>query len=213
MGLTGGLGVDVAIEAVGAVPTFLLCQEIVAAGGTIANIGVHGKSVELHLEKLWSRNIRITTRLVDTAAIPMLLKAVESKRLKPELLITHRFGFDEMPKAYETFANAAREKAVKVAISTEKPFNAPKATALDAAMAGKLDGKESQVGESAALYRHGSKSGDEDSTGGDDADNRDLPNLRNDKGDAAARKRDTEERFSVEQKREDDKKREENSRR
>ena len=117
MELTGGRGVDVAIEAVGAVPTFLLCQEIVAAGGTIANIGVHGKSVELHLEKLWARNIRITTRLVDTAAIPMLLKAVEAKRLKPELLITHRFGFDETPKAYETFANAAREKAVKVAIS------------------------------------------------------------------------------------------------
>jgi alcohol dehydrogenase len=117
MELTGGRGVDVAIEAVGAVPTFLLCQEIVAAGGAIANIGVHGKSVELHLEKLWARNIRITTRLVDTAAIPMLLKAVESKRLKPELLITHRFGFDEMPKAYETVAAAAREKAVKVAVS------------------------------------------------------------------------------------------------
>jgi alcohol dehydrogenase len=117
MELTGGLGVDVAIEAVGAQATFLLCQEIVAPGGTIANIGVHGKSVELHLEKLWSRNIRITTRLVDTAVIPQLLKAVESKRLKPELLITHRFGFDEMLKAYETFGNAAREKALKVAIS------------------------------------------------------------------------------------------------
>jgi alcohol dehydrogenase len=117
MELTGGLGVDAALEAVGAVPTFLLCQEIVAAGGTIANIGVHGKSVELHLEKLWSRNISITTRLVDTAAIPMLLKAVVSKRLKPELLITHRFAFDEMLKAYETFGNAAREKAIKVAIT------------------------------------------------------------------------------------------------
>jgi alcohol dehydrogenase len=117
MELTGGLGVDVAIEAVGVQATFLLCQDIVAPGGTIANIGVHGKSVELHLEKLWSRNIRITTRLVDTAVIPLLLKAVESKRLKPELLITHRFAFDDMLKAYETFGNAAREKALKVAIS------------------------------------------------------------------------------------------------
>jgi alcohol dehydrogenase len=116
--LTDGRGVDVAIEAVGASATFLLCQDIVAPGGTIANIGVHGKSVELHLEKLWSRNIRITTRLVDTATTPQLLKAVESKRLKPELLVTHRFGFDEMLKAYETFGDAAREKALKVVVST-----------------------------------------------------------------------------------------------
>jgi alcohol dehydrogenase len=117
MGLTGGVGVDVAIEAVGAVGSFLLCQDIVAPGGTIANIGVHGKSVELHLEKLWSRNISITMKLVDTSATPLLLKAVESKRLKPESLITHRFGFDDMLKAYDTFTNAAREKALKVVIS------------------------------------------------------------------------------------------------
>jgi alcohol dehydrogenase len=117
MELTDGVGVDVAIEAVGGVGSFLLCQDIVAPGGTIANIGVHGKSVELHLEKLWSKNISITMKLVDTSAVPLLLKAVESMRLKPESLISHRFGFADMLKAYDTFSNAAREKALKVAIS------------------------------------------------------------------------------------------------
>lgn len=119
MKLTGGLGVDAAVEAVGAVGSFLLCQDIVAAGGTLANIGVHGKGVELHMEKLWSRNISITMKLVDTNTIPMLLQAVESKRLKPELLVTHRFGFGDMLKAYDTFGNAAREKALKVVVSTQ----------------------------------------------------------------------------------------------
>jgi alcohol dehydrogenase len=118
MALTGGLGVDAAIEAVGAQATFLLCQEIVAAGGTIANVGVHGKSVELHMEKLWSRNIKITMKLVDTSVIPQLLQAVASKRLQPEKLVTHRFGFDAMLEAYETFGNAAREKALKVVVSS-----------------------------------------------------------------------------------------------
>ena len=69
------------------------------------------------MEKLWSRNIRITMKLVDTNVIPQLIRAVESKKLKPEALITHRFGFDEMLKAYDTFGNAAREKALKVAVS------------------------------------------------------------------------------------------------
>ena len=119
MELTGGLGVDVAIEAVGAVGSFLLCQDIVAAGGTLANIGVHGKSVELHLEKLWSRNISITMKLVDTSVIPLLLKAVVSKKLKPECMVTHRFAFADMLKAYDTFGNAAREKALKVVVTSQ----------------------------------------------------------------------------------------------
>ena len=66
MKLTGGRGVDTAIEAVGVPATFELCEEIVAPGGIIANIGVHGAKVDLHLERLWDRNITITTRLVDT---------------------------------------------------------------------------------------------------------------------------------------------------
>jgi len=89
MALTGDRGVDTAIEAVGVPDTFLLCQDIVAAGGTIANIGVHGVKVDLHLERLWSQNITLTTRLVDTAATPMLLKAVQAKKVDPSQLVTH----------------------------------------------------------------------------------------------------------------------------
>ncbi len=114
MALTAQKGVDVAIEAVGSPLTFGICQDIVAAGGHIANIGVHGKTVELKLEKLWDRNISITTRLVDTVTLPMLLKSVVSGRLKPKRLITHEFKLAEMMKAYDTFGDAAKEKALKV---------------------------------------------------------------------------------------------------
>jgi alcohol dehydrogenase len=114
MGLTDRKGVDVAIEAVGTPVTFGLCQDIVRAGGHIANIGVHGKSVELKLDKLWDRNITITTRLVDTVTTPMLLKSVLSGKLRPRKLITHEFKLDEMMKAYDAFGDAAKEKALKV---------------------------------------------------------------------------------------------------
>lgn len=114
MELTGNKGVDVAIEAVGIPATFELCEDIVAAGGHIANIGVHGKSVELHLERLWSHNITITTRLVDTVTTPMLLKNVTSGKLQPKKLITHTFKLEDVMKAYDTFGNAAKEKALKV---------------------------------------------------------------------------------------------------
>src|ERR1700689_1843665 len=93
MKLTNRRGVDTAIEAVGVPATFQLCEQIIAPGGVIANIGVHGVGVELHLEKLWDRNISITTRLVDTASTPMLLKILGSHKIDPKLLITHRFKF------------------------------------------------------------------------------------------------------------------------
>lgn len=114
--LTGGRGVDTAIEAVGVPATFELCEDLVAPGGVIANIGVHGKAVDLHLETLWSRNIAITTRLVDTAATPMLLKTVGSGRIDPSRLITHRFTLDQILDAYDTFSRAAETKALKVII-------------------------------------------------------------------------------------------------
>ena len=117
MALTGGAGVDVAIEAVGVPATFDICQSILAPGGRLANIGVHGKPVELHLEKLWDRNIAITTRLVDTAAIPMLLKLVRSGKLQPAKLVTHRFALGDIMKAYDTFGNAAKERALKVILT------------------------------------------------------------------------------------------------
>jgi alcohol dehydrogenase len=116
MELTGGRGVDTAIEAVGLPATFNLCEELVAAGGTIANIGVHGVKVDLHLETLWSRNVTITTRLVDTVSTPMLLKTLQSKRLDAKRLITHRFKLDQILEAYDTFSRAAVTKALKVII-------------------------------------------------------------------------------------------------
>jgi alcohol dehydrogenase len=121
MDLTKGAGVDVAIEAVGIPATFDICQAIVAAGGRIANVGVHGKPVELHLEKLWDRNISVTTRLVDTVTTPMLLKVVRSGKLHPSQLVTHRFAMSDIMKAYDTFGNAAKEGALKVVLTNGKP--------------------------------------------------------------------------------------------
>lgn len=115
--LTEGAGVDVVIEAVGIPATFNICQAIVAAGGRIANVGVHGKPVELHLETLWDRNIAITTRLVDTVTTPMLLKVVRSGKLQPSKLVTHRFALNDIMKAYDTFGNAAKEGALKVVLT------------------------------------------------------------------------------------------------
>ena len=116
MKLTDGRGVDAAIEAVGVPSTFVLCEDIVAPGGTIANIGVHGTKADLHLEKLWSQNIAITTRLVDTVSTPMLLKTVQSGKIDPKRLITHRFRLADILKAYDTFGRAAETQALKVII-------------------------------------------------------------------------------------------------
>jgi alcohol dehydrogenase len=118
MALTEGAGVDVAIEAVGLPATFAICEAIVAAGGRIANVGVHGKPVELHMEKLWDRNISLTTRLVDTVTTPMLLKVVRSGKLQPSKLVTHRFAMNDIMKAYQTFGNAAKEGALKVVLTS-----------------------------------------------------------------------------------------------
>jgi alcohol dehydrogenase len=117
MKMTGGRGVDAAIEAVGIPATFELCEKIVAQGGVIANIGVHGAKVDLHLENLWDRNITITTRLVDTVSTPMLLNTVRSRKIDPKRLITHRFTLDHILEAYETFGHAAAAKALKVIIA------------------------------------------------------------------------------------------------
>ena len=117
MALTDNRGVDVAIEAIGISLSFDICQAIVAAGGHIANIGVHGKPVQLNLEKLWDRNITLTTRLVDTVTTPMLLKTVMSGKIQPKQLITHHFALNDVMEAYNTFGNAMKERALKVIIT------------------------------------------------------------------------------------------------
>jgi alcohol dehydrogenase len=113
MNLNGGRGVDAAID----IPaTFVLCEDIVAPGRTIANVGVHGVKADLHLERLWSHNMTITTRLVDTVTTPMLLKTVLSGKIDPTRLITHRFKFEKIIEAYDTFGRAAETRALKVLI-------------------------------------------------------------------------------------------------
>jgi alcohol dehydrogenase len=119
MALTKNKGVDVAIEAVGIPSTFDVCQGIIGAGGHIANIGVHGKPVQLNLEKLWSHNITITTRLVDTVTTPMLFKTVISGQILPKKLITHHFKLNEVIQAYKTFGNAKEERTLKVIITND----------------------------------------------------------------------------------------------
>jgi alcohol dehydrogenase len=115
--LTGNRGVDTAIEAVGVPATFALCEELIAPGGIIANVGVHGQKVDLHLERLWSQNITITTRLVDTVTTPMLMKTVQSMKIDPTRLITHHFRFDDILDAYDAFSRAADTQALKVIIT------------------------------------------------------------------------------------------------
>lgn len=118
MALTQGSGVDVAIECVGIPATFDICQAIIAPGGRIANVGVHGKPVELHLERLWASNITLTTGLVDAVSTPLLLRMVQSGRLAAKKLVSHRFKLAEITTAYDTFANAKRERALKVVITS-----------------------------------------------------------------------------------------------
>ncbi|SPO03173.1 probable zinc-binding oxidoreductase [Cephalotrichum gorgonifer] len=116
MELTEGKGCDAVIEAVGIGPTFELCQKLLAPGGALANIGVHGGKVDLFLDDLWAKNITITTRLVDAVTTPMLLKMVEAKKLNPGQLITHKFKFHQIEDAYRMFGAAAQHGALKVLI-------------------------------------------------------------------------------------------------
>lgn len=119
MELTDGKGVDVAMEVVGIPATFEMCQKIIKPGGAIPVLGVHGQPVDFHLQDLWIKNIRLTTGLVNTNTTPMLLKTVQSKKIQPEKLITHRFAFDDMLEAYDIFENSAKTEALKIIISNE----------------------------------------------------------------------------------------------
>ena len=112
----GGLGADVAIEAVGTPGTFDICTRVVRPGGTIANIGVHGAPTTLHLEELWIKNVTITTGLVDGTTVPLLLQLVRSGKIAAEMYGTHDFPLHDMMAAYDTFAEAGKHNALKVVI-------------------------------------------------------------------------------------------------
>jgi alcohol dehydrogenase len=119
MALTGGLGVDLAIEAVGVPATFELAADLIRPGGRVANVGVHGHPAMLHLERLWIRDVTITTGLVDTSTIPQLLRLITDGRLDPTTLITHRFPLADTMHAYDVFADAAHTDALKVVLQGE----------------------------------------------------------------------------------------------
>jgi alcohol dehydrogenase len=131
MELTNGLGADVAFEAVGVPATFELAAELIRPGGRVANIGVHGHSADLHLEKLWIRDITITTGLVDTFSIPQLMRLIASGRLDPSMFATHRFRLEQTMDAYDTFADAANTNALKVVL--EGKAHAPRTSEAVAA--------------------------------------------------------------------------------
>jgi alcohol dehydrogenase len=120
MELTEGMGADVAIEAVGIPETFELCAELIRPGGRLANVGVHGHPATLHLEKLWIRDVLITTGLVDTFTTPKLLKLIASGRLDPTAFATHRFSLEETMEAYDVFGAAAETNALKVVLEGAK---------------------------------------------------------------------------------------------
>jgi alcohol dehydrogenase len=134
MELTGGLGADVAIEAVGVPETFELCTELIRTGGHVANVGVHGRAASLHLETLWIRGVTITTGLVDTYTTPQLLRLIEGGRLDPTVFATHRFPLGETMEAYDVFAAAAETNALKVVLEGERAVGeAPAALAVSTA--------------------------------------------------------------------------------
>lgn len=119
MKITGGIGVDVTIEAIGTPTGWEICENIVAAGGNIAILGVHGKSVTLHLEHMWKRNFTMTAGLVHTTTIPMLMSAVESGRIQPRKLISHHLGLSDIRHAYDVFGSAAKHQALKVLMTND----------------------------------------------------------------------------------------------
>ena len=121
MALTGNLGADVAIEAVGVPETFELAAELIRPGGRVANIGVHGRPATLHLEKLWIRDVTITTGLVDTSTTPQLLKLIAGGQLDPTPFATHHFSMDDAVKAYGVFADPSTTNALKVVLSAVTP--------------------------------------------------------------------------------------------
>lgn len=119
MKLTAGVGVDVVIEAIGTPAGWDISENIVAAGGHIAILGVHGKSVTLHLEQMWKRNFTLTAGLVHTHSIPMLISAVQSGRVQPRKLISHHLGLSDIQHAYEVFGRAAHHQALKVLMTND----------------------------------------------------------------------------------------------
>ncbi|KAI5286900.1 hypothetical protein KEM52_001830 [Ascosphaera acerosa] len=117
---TGGRGFDCVIEAVGSPKTMDIAQRLLGAGGDIANLGVHGSAVDLHMDKMWDRNFALRSKVVDATSIPTLIEMAEKGVINPRLLISHTFGWSEIDKAFDVFGNAAGNKALKVRVDFGK---------------------------------------------------------------------------------------------
>ena len=117
MSLTGGLGADVAIEAVGVSDTFKMCTRLVRPGGRVANVGGHEGPASLHLGDLWTRNVTITTGLVDTWSTPSLLELLRSGQLDTAKFTTHHFALPHIHDTYDVFSRAAETVALKVVLT------------------------------------------------------------------------------------------------
>ena len=115
--LTGRLGADVSIEAVGTPATFELAVRLARPGGRIANIGVHGSAAVLHLEEQWARDITITTGQVDASSTPTLMRLVASGQLDAAQFVTHHFDLNDFEQAYDVFANPEASAALKVVLT------------------------------------------------------------------------------------------------
>lgn len=136
MKLTNNIGVDVVIEAIGTPAGWDISENIVAANGNIAILGVHGKSVTLHLEHMWKRNFTMTAGLVHTTTIPMLMSTVQSGRLQPRKLISHYLGLSEINHAYDVFTSAANHQALKVIMTND--ISSPHSQAARASTSGEM---------------------------------------------------------------------------
>ena len=119
MELTDGRGVDIVFECVGYPATFDICQNVVAVGGHIANVGVHGKPVDFNLQDLWIKNITLNTGLVNANTTDMLLEVLKSGKIDATKLITHHFKLSEIDEAYKVFKNAEENHTLKVIIEND----------------------------------------------------------------------------------------------
>lgn len=114
MAMTDGLGVDVAVEAVGIPTTWDMALSLVRPGGHVANVGVHGKPVQFPLDTMWIDNIMVSTGLVNANTSPMLIKMLAQHKIDAARFISHRFALGDILSAYDTFSRAAETKALKV---------------------------------------------------------------------------------------------------
>jgi threonine dehydrogenase-like Zn-dependent dehydrogenase len=107
MDLTGGEGVDSAIEALGGDLSFQNAIRVTKPGATISNAGYHGKGEFVHIPRMeWG--VGMAEKTIRTGLCPggrlrmeRLLRLLQGGRVDPTRLTTHTFRFDELERAFE----------------------------------------------------------------------------------------------------------------